>query len=369
MRYRSNLVLYRASRLRSATSSWTPTVWTLKQSELIEPASVGGRRLAERDCTIMLLKPYPDPLGPPSVPRTNSSRVFGDTLAHTFCVSSPDILITRSFKTAQVAVNRLSLKLDQLLMTPRIPPEDTFIAGFHLAGNDNEVWKRGRRHFSYSYSPNEMYLANLVDEWAIHPKCPLEALVFYIPRSVLNELADEAGVRRVADLDCVRAIIDPVVINLAAILLPVFDDLKGASALFVDQVVQTLCVHLTLRYGGFQAHRVQRNTGLTPRQAARAKEFMAARCADDITLADVAEQCGLSRGHFVKAFRLSTGTTPHQWRQRYRVQRAQSLLTNSAASIADIALTCGFADQSHLTRVFGRLVGQSPAVWRRCHRE
>jgi AraC family transcriptional regulator len=83
-------------------------------------------------------------------------------------------------------------------------------------------------------------------------------------------------------------------------------------------------------------------------------------------LVDVARACGLSRGHFTKAFRVATGLTPHQWLQRYRVDKAKTLLLNPSSSIAEIAGACGFADQSHLTRVFSRLVGSTPALWRRC---
>jgi AraC family transcriptional regulator len=104
---------------------------------------------------------------------------------------------------------------------------------------------------------------------------------------------------------------------------------------------------------------------MTRPQATRAKEFLAAQCADDLSLIDVARACGLSRGHFTKAFRVATGLTPHQWLQRYRIDKAKDQLLNPALSIADIAISCGFADQSHLTRVFSRLVGDSPAAWRR----
>jgi AraC family transcriptional regulator len=97
----------------------------------------------------------------------------------------------------------------------------------------------------------------------------------------------------------------------------------------------------------------------------RGKDLIAANLGDDLSLAQVAAQCDLSREHFSRAFKISTGLTPHQWRQLCRIDAVKQLLTGSSRSIADIALACGFADQSHLTRVFGRIVGTSPAQWRR----
>lgn len=103
--------------------------------------------------------------------------------------------------------------------------------------------------------------------------------------------------------------------------------------------------------------------GLTPNQLERA--LRAFREEEARSLDDVARSLNMSRGYFCRAFRTSTGTSPHQWRLRARVERAMELLNEGTASIADVAIACGFADQSHLTRVFVRIVGIGPGAWRR----
>ena len=108
--------------------------------------------------------------------------------------------------------------------------------------------------------------------------------------------------------------------------------------------------------------------GLTPPQSSRATDFMAVHFAEDFSLADVARECGLSRGYFTRAFKMTTGVTPHQWRQQFRVEKAKTMLLETATPIAEIAIVCGFADQSHFTRVFSRILGRGPAHWRKCHR-
>lgn len=88
----------------------------------------------------------------------------------------------------------------------------------------------------------------------------------------------------------------------------------------------------------------------------------------DIPVAELANRCGLSRSHFARAFKASTGVPPHRWLMQHRIERCQELLAASNECIAAIALHCGFADQSHLTRVFHAVTGLSPAAWRRQRR-
>lgn len=80
---------------------------------------------------------------------------------------------------------------------------------------------------------------------------------------------------------------------------------------------------------------------------------------------DLAQLCGLSRSHFGRAFKSSLGTSPHRWRVALRVRRAKELLEETSESLSDIALMCGFSDQSHLTRTFHASTGVSPGAWRR----
>ena len=90
-------------------------------------------------------------------------------------------------------------------------------------------------------------------------------------------------------------------------------------------------------------------------------------CADR-PVAELASHCGLSRSHFARAFKVSMGVPPHRWLMNHRIRRAGDMLEWTTESIADIALSCGFADQSHLTRAFHAAVGDSPAAWRRRRR-
>jgi AraC family transcriptional regulator len=73
----------------------------------------------------------------------------------------------------------------------------------------------------------------------------------------------------------------------------------------------------------------------------------------------------LSLAHFARAFKANTGLTPHQFVVNMRLERALELLSASDESMADIAVICGFSDQSHFCRVFRRNFGVSPGTYRR----
>ncbi|HTU09412.1 MAG TPA: AraC family transcriptional regulator [Allosphingosinicella sp.] len=105
--------------------------------------------------------------------------------------------------------------------------------------------------------------------------------------------------------------------------------------------------------------------GLAPWQVELTLKLLRRDLCADCAVAELARRCGLSRSHFTRAFRISTGTPPHRWLVRQRVRCAGEMLERTDESISTIALSCGFADQSHLTRIFHAAVGASPAAWRR----
>ena len=105
--------------------------------------------------------------------------------------------------------------------------------------------------------------------------------------------------------------------------------------------------------------------GLAPWQERRAKELMSTHLGREISLAFVAGECKLSVSHFARSFKQCTGKPPHRWLLENRVEKAKELLIDAELPLAEIALECGFSDQSHFTRVFSRIAGTSPGTWQR----
>lgn len=89
----------------------------------------------------------------------------------------------------------------------------------------------------------------------------------------------------------------------------------------------------------------------------------------DIALAELAELAGLSTPHFARAFRRSVGEPPYRYFRRRRIERAQALLAQTDQGIAQVALECGYAAQSHFSSAFKLLTMKTPAAYRRAERE
>lgn len=105
--------------------------------------------------------------------------------------------------------------------------------------------------------------------------------------------------------------------------------------------------------------------GLAPWQEKRARHLILTHLGDDVSLADLARETGLSRAHFARAFRRSVGDPPHRWLVKQRIANARIHLLEPRLPISVVASMCGFADQSHFTRVFRAVTGISPSAWRR----
>lgn len=107
--------------------------------------------------------------------------------------------------------------------------------------------------------------------------------------------------------------------------------------------------------------------GLAPWQLRRVTAMLAALGQNSPSVSRLAKECGLSPRQFSRSFTRSTGVPPHRWVLERRVEMAKRLLLDPAKSLADVALACGFASQSHFTRTFSGRVGRSPGSWRRVH--
>ncbi len=296
-------------------------------------------------------------------------RVHGDVVAHSFGLDHAPAVATRSLAKSQVRISRLSFGAAQLGMSASIPPEDTFVLAIYLTDvARHEMWRGGKPYLNQGYAAYSARIVNLQEGFSAYVAQPQESLSFYIPRVVLNEFTDETDARRVLALAYKPGASDPILKRLAQALLPVLERVEEAESLFVDHLTLALCAHLVSRYGGVRLAQLRPAPGLSIQQAERAKELLAANFDRDISLAEVARDSGLSRSYFTKAFKAATEMTPHQWRQRYRIEMAKAMLRDGRLPIAEIALACGFADQSHLTRIFTRTVGEGPARWRRSRR-
>lgn len=112
-------------------------------------------------------------------------------------------------------------------------------------------------------------------------------------------------------------------------------------------------------------HRQRFRGGLAGGALRRVRTYIEDHIGERISLDELALQAGVSRFHFARQFRLSTGESAMGYLRRMRIERSKSILQSRAATIAEVAARLGFSDQSHFTRIFGRIVGVSPGSFAR----
>ena len=105
--------------------------------------------------------------------------------------------------------------------------------------------------------------------------------------------------------------------------------------------------------------------GLVRWQLRRVVAHIYARLAHTISQEELASIVRLSKSHFRRAFKISVGQTVHSYIIRRRIEHARDLILTTDEPLSQIALACGMSDQSHLSRLFKRVVGLSPSIWRR----
>ena len=110
-----------------------------------------------------------------------------------------------------------------------------------------------------------------------------------------------------------------------------------------------------------------RGAGLAPWRAKRLMAYIDDNLDQTISIEMLAGLVRLSCGHLSRAFRSTFGVSPHAMVMRRRVERAQGLMLRTRDSLSQIALSCGFADQAHFSRLFRQIVGATPNSWRRAH--
>lgn len=193
-----------------------------------------------------------------------------------------------------------------------------------------------------------------------------ECLLLMIEPVFLRQIA--------AETNC----INPDKIELSSILLSRDPQLKSialsfknemtqdniAGRLYIESLANILGIHILRTYCTFNSVIREYEGGLPKYKLKQSIDYINAHLDDEIKLADIAKILGMSQYYFCRLFKQSMGVAPYQYVMEKRVERAKDLLRHKNVAIADIALQCGFANQSHFTKNFRKLTGTTPKAFR-----
>lgn len=293
----------------------------------------------------------------------------GDLLNRRFGVKDPPVLVATLPSDRPITFSHLRVdSAGQALAN--IPADAAYSIHVHLRETTLfDIREEGSRSRKECTKAGSVCFFDLQSPPQLFFNTPLHTIRSYVPFLALQEFAREIGRPRQISLRRPSSgADDPIIRHLFACLYPALEHPGTANSLFVDHIALALQAHLLQAYATVVIAGPSVRRGLAPWQERRAKEAMNASLDKDISIAQLASECGLSSSHFARAFKQATGRPPHRWLLERRVETAQGLLLNSQLSLLQIAEACGFADQSHLTRAFARMVGTSPGAWRRVRR-
>jgi AraC-like DNA-binding protein len=281
---------------------------------------------------------------------------------------APPALITRSLRSTELAVTETRNDSPTPGLSGSLTAEDAFLVSLKLHDYpDCELWESGKCVMKADVHAGTTYLYDLKRDPRYVIDKPFHSLFFYIPRSALDGISEQSGAPRVDQLDCRIGIghDDAVIRHIGASLQQGLRRPDETNQLFIDHMMLALTAHVAQTYGGLERVTESSRGGLAPWQVRRACDRLESDLGGKLALQTIAAELGLSISHFSRAFRISTGLPPHQWLLHQRVKAAKQLMSVRDLPLSEIAISAGFANQSHFTRIFSALVGVSPGAWRR----
>lgn len=157
---------------------------------------------------------------------------------------------------------------------------------------------------------------------------------------------------------------DPVINHVGMALLAELGSEGLSGRLYAESLANVLAVHLLRHYTSTETGAQKFTGGLSGQKLRAVTDFVAENYEQDLSLTELAQAAGMSTFHFAREFKRATGTTPHQYLIKFRVERAKALLIESKLPLVEVGFRAGFSHQSHFSRLFRRLTGTTPLSYR-----
>lgn len=288
----------------------------------------------------------------------------------TFRMREAASLSVRGINKSTLAVTELKYDGYDFGLSDPVVREDAFLVGLQLRPYAlHQLWFEGKEVPVYNVRAGDTLFFDQKSVEAARMDVPFHSLMFYLPRNFLDELADDFDVPRIDQLRPRGAVpvSDPVIESFGRSVQPALATPTEANELFASHLMLAFGAYVCATYGGLRSPKGAVG-GLSRWQERAAKELIDAHIDGSLSLQDMASVVGLSASRLAHAFKSSVGISPNRWLLQRRVERAKTMLRQANATLVDIAFACGFADQSHFTRVFSRATGLTPARWRQLER-
>jgi AraC family transcriptional regulator len=227
-------------------------------------------------------------------------------------------------------------------------------------------WQSEGREHRYEHPPGSVSLipAGLRRAATVFRPLPGVASILQIEPKFLD--ANVRDVTRGGKLELVQHV-DLRDAQIARLIESIFIDVQAGSPagpLFGESIATALSLHVARQYAADRPPMDSYRGGLSRSNLNRVHEFIDTHLGGQLELAELADVTGLNLFHFARAFKQSTGESPHQYVLRRRIERAKQFLRDPRSTVLEASARTGFVDQSHFSKVFRRVVGLSPTEFR-----
>jgi AraC family transcriptional regulator len=199
--------------------------------------------------------------------------------------------------------------------------------------------------------------------WDI-PK-PVDVVQLYLPHKTLARVAGEADLAAPGILLERTAHPDPITSRLLLTAADALESNEALDTLFRHQLTDLLATRVLSAHTGSPTTIQPVVGGLAPKTLLRAIERLRSDSDADVSLTALASEAGLSRFHFCRAFKESTGLSPHAWLRQHRLEQAMNMLRDTDESVVSISVALGYSSQTAFAAAFRKLTGETPSNWRR----
>jgi len=286
-------------------------------------------------------------------------------------VSRPGNHVTASSDGCQWTAMFASIQRENPYEAIFAPANDQLIV-LHRDGPVRVERTRGPHKGSRLVPAGGLHLVPNGMEFGVRLEGVLSTMHVYVRRSVIEEVAADIleGDPSKVEIPPMIQDVDPSLHTLLEAVAYALESSDTATALYSDYLARAIAAQLLRGYSGGRpkSNPFIRRSQFSNPVVANAVDFMRENLDRAIDLVEIADAVNRSPSHVARMFRMDLGMPPHKYLINLRVERAKMLLDKTSMPIVEIAYDCGFSHQEHLTRLFKRYCGITPAAYRKSRR-